>query len=262
MSRKGFCVNIRHRGVCLTLHPTVPPLIPAQAKQSRGHPGPFIVPRWAAIHPGQTRAACSHRDPYGRRWVWHGAGSGGGSTSWQRHPVRGGIAMSRAILVVGAGGPRTRTSWDQILAGPILRSLKSEIDSASAESRVLGSPLARTSARSRFTPPLHPDHKMVLVMDGEASTSAHVGGPQLSTSPGGRLTALILCLSLMHACCAEGNTSTWGTVRSGPLPYGPSTVPLGMCTEKKRKHGHTKTCTQTFPAALFKITKAHALMKG
>lgn len=93
--------------------------------------------------------------------------------------------MSRAILAAGAREPRTCTSWDQILAGPILRSQKSEIDSASAGSRVLGSPLARTSAWSQFTPPLHPDHKMVLVMDGEASTSAHVGGPQLSTSPRG-----------------------------------------------------------------------------
>lgn len=123
--------------------------------------------------------------------------------------------MSRAILVVGAGGPRTRTSWDQILAGPILRSLKSEIDSASAESRVLGSPLARTSARSRFTPPLHPDHKMVLVMDGEASTSAHVGGPQLSTSPRGEANSPHPLL-VSHArllCRGEhfhlGNSKKW-----------------------------------------------------
>ena len=138
--------------------------------------------------------------------------------------------MSRAILAVGAewgggGLPMTRTSWDQFLAGPILRSQKSEIDSANAESRVLGSPLARTSAWSQLTPPFQaclPNHKIVLVMDGEASASAHVGGLRCLPVPGVRLTPLILRLSLICACCAEGNTSIWGTVRSGPYHTDPA----------------------------------------
>ena len=104
---------------CLSYSPPCGPSPDSCASQTlRGYPVPFIVPQWAAIRPGQTHVACSHRDPCGRCWVWHGAGSGGGSTSWQRHPVGGGISISRAILAAGAGGPRTCTSWDQILAGP------------------------------------------------------------------------------------------------------------------------------------------------
>ena len=143
----------------------------------------------------------------------------------------GGTGMSRAILAVGAEGgalPMTRTSWDQFLAGAILRSQKSEIDSAIAESRVLGSPSARTSAWSQLTPPFQaslPDHKTVLVMDGEASASAHVGGLRCLPVPGVRLTPLILCLSLICACCAERNTSIWGTVRSSPYHTDPALHP-------------------------------------
>lgn len=127
------------------------------------------------------------------------------------------------------------SSWDQFLAGPILRSQQSEVDSTNAKSRVLGSPLARTSAWSQLTPPFQaclPDHKTVLAIDGEESASAHVGASAVCQSRGEANTPHLLLVSHLRLLC-RGEQFHLGNSKKWSLPYGPSTVPLGMCTRKK-----------------------------
>lgn len=80
------------------------PCSPLRPNTSHVNTSPFVVPRWAAIRPGLTRAAYSHLGPYGRCWAWRDAENGDGSTSLRKRP---GGEESRVSSLVCGGLERT-----------------------------------------------------------------------------------------------------------------------------------------------------------